>query len=97
MRRLESNKINKCPGRALREEKKKGQGKGMQCQAKGDRERGGMSTKWCESDLYFNSKMNYLAHFLIPLRLRVFTLLRWQRADPSEILITFYSLLFTSL
>lgn len=58
---------------------------------------GGMSTKWCESDLYFNSKMNYLAHFLIPLRLRVFTLLCWQRADPSEILITFYSLLFTSL
>lgn len=41
--------------------------------------------------------MNYLAHFLIPLRLRVFTLLCWQRADPSEILITFYSLLFTSL
>lgn len=58
---------------------------------------GGLSTKWCESDLYFNSKMNYLAHFLIPLRLRVFTLLCWQRADPSEILITFYSLLFTSL
>lgn len=39
--------------------------------------------------------MNYLAHFLIPLLFRVFTLL--YSADPSEILITFYSLLFGSL
>lgn len=58
---FKSNKINKCPGKKgrVRESNKGRTGReGCVCRWR--------PAKWCESDLYFNSKMNYLAHFLIP-------------------------------